>query len=129
MTALSAQVAGTHYAQMSYQPIRLIARLSLDFFQGNILKYLCRYRHKNGIEDLEKARHYARLASELIGSEDVPTDWRTRPAEFIEFCRLNDLPTEVAEIILASIYRDYRDTEARIQTLINNYQNEPDNAN
>ena len=28
------------------------------FLQGNVIKYLCRYRDKNGVEDLRKARHY-----------------------------------------------------------------------
>lgn len=28
------------------------------YLVGNILKYMCRYRHKNGIEDLKKARWY-----------------------------------------------------------------------
>ena len=25
---------------------------------GNVIKYICRWKHKNGIEDLEKARWY-----------------------------------------------------------------------
>ena len=28
------------------------------YLQGNILKYLWRYRHKNGVEDLKKAQWY-----------------------------------------------------------------------
>ena len=28
------------------------------YLQGNIIKYLWRYRYKNGIEDLKKARFY-----------------------------------------------------------------------
>ena len=30
----------------------------LDFLQGNIIKYVCRYEGKNGVEDLMKARRY-----------------------------------------------------------------------
>ena len=30
----------------------------LDFFEGNIIKYVTRWRHKNGIEDLYKAKQY-----------------------------------------------------------------------
>ena len=29
-----------------------------DYCKGNILKYLWRYRHKNGLEDLRKAQVY-----------------------------------------------------------------------
>lgn len=30
----------------------------LDFLQGNIIKYVCRYEGKNSVEDLMKARRY-----------------------------------------------------------------------
>ena len=30
----------------------------MDFFEGNILKYVTRWRHKNGLEDLYKAKQY-----------------------------------------------------------------------
>jgi len=30
----------------------------LDFFEGNIIKYITRWRHKNGMEDLLKAKQY-----------------------------------------------------------------------
>jgi hypothetical protein len=30
----------------------------LDFYEGNICKYLLRWRKKNGVEDLKKAQHY-----------------------------------------------------------------------
>ena len=38
-----------------------IAKNDLSFFQGNVIKYVCRYKHKNGIEDLEKIKHYCDL--------------------------------------------------------------------
>lgn len=31
---------------------------NLDFMQGNIIKYVVRYKNKNGLEDLLKARQY-----------------------------------------------------------------------
>ena len=34
---------------------------NLSFFQGNVVKYVCRYLHKNGVEDLEKIKHYCDL--------------------------------------------------------------------
>jgi hypothetical protein len=30
----------------------------LDFFEGNVIKYVTRWRHKNGIQDLKKAKEY-----------------------------------------------------------------------
>jgi hypothetical protein len=35
-----------------------IFKQNLDFYQGNVVKYICRYKKKNGIEDLLKAREY-----------------------------------------------------------------------
>lgn len=35
-----------------------IQDLKLDFFEGNIIKYVCRHRKKNGRIDLLKARTY-----------------------------------------------------------------------
>lgn len=59
---LSYQVGGSHYKGLGYQPIEFFADIHLDFFKANIIKYLSRWRKKNGVEDLEKARHYAQLA-------------------------------------------------------------------
>lgn len=54
----SVQVGGTHYEKMAIQPWEVIQRGDLDFFEGNVVKYVMRYRDKNGLEDLQKARHY-----------------------------------------------------------------------
>ncbi len=56
--ALQTQVGGMHYKQMPTQPWEIIASHNLDFWEGNVLKYVLRYRTKNGVEDLKKARHY-----------------------------------------------------------------------
>lgn len=52
------QVGGDHYSNMVIQPWEVIERGDLDFWEGNVIKYIMRYRAKNGLEDLEKARHY-----------------------------------------------------------------------
>lgn len=57
------QIGGDHYRTKSIQPWDVMEDwMSLDgfagFLQGNVIKYLCRYRDKNGVEDLLKARHY-----------------------------------------------------------------------
>lgn len=39
---------------------------------GNVIKYICRWKHKNGIEDLKKARWYLnRLISNLEAIENL----------------------------------------------------------
>lgn len=57
MKANDTQVGGTHY-QSDYQHWDLIAKHNFSYLRGCATKYLCRYRKKNGEQDLEKARHY-----------------------------------------------------------------------
>lgn len=47
-----------HYTQGEMEVITAIEGLGLDYHQGNVLKYVARYRYKNGLEDLRKAKWY-----------------------------------------------------------------------
>ena len=47
--------------KFSIQPYEFISKNDLSFFQGNVIKYVCRYLNKNGIQDLEKIKHYCDL--------------------------------------------------------------------
>lgn len=51
------QVGGNHYAN-EIQVWDITAHYNMNFFLGNILKYVCRYDKKNGVEDLQKALSY-----------------------------------------------------------------------
>lgn len=53
------QVGGDHYAKRGIQPLEYILANKLDFCQGNVVKYVTRFRDKNGAEDLKKVIHYA----------------------------------------------------------------------
>tara|TARA_R100001509_G_scaffold118210_1_gene72682 strand:+ start:685 stop:927 length:243 start_codon:yes stop_codon:yes gene_type:complete len=55
------QIGGSHYKNMVIQPYEFISKNELTFFQGNVIKYVCRYKQKNGIQDLEKVIHYCQL--------------------------------------------------------------------
>ena len=55
------QVGGKHYKTFRIQPYEFISKNNLSFFQGNVVKYVCRYKDKNGIQDLEKIIHYCEL--------------------------------------------------------------------
>lgn len=54
-----------HYAHFVIEPITFIMVNDIPFPEGNIIKYVCRWRYKNGIEDLEKARRYIDMLIEL----------------------------------------------------------------
>jgi len=51
------QVAGTHY-QKAIQPWDIISEWKLDFWEGNVVKYILRWKDKDGVQDLKKAKHY-----------------------------------------------------------------------
>lgn len=55
---LDTQVGGDHYKNMPIQPLEYIVANDLQFCEGNVIKYVSRWRYKNGVEDLRKARHY-----------------------------------------------------------------------
>lgn len=63
--ALDIQVAGSHYKEMKIQPVEYIHANNIGYLEGNVIKYVSRWRAKNGIVDLEKARHYLDLLIEL----------------------------------------------------------------
>ena len=62
-----------HYNQAGIECVDAIAAATDDGFQyylqGNIIKYLWRYRYKNGIEDLEKAQWYLNKLIETLEEE------------------------------------------------------------
>ncbi len=55
------QVGGDHYNKYKIQVVDIIDEHNLNFFEGNILKYLLRYKDKNGKQDLEKCLHYLEM--------------------------------------------------------------------
>lgn len=58
MKARDYQVAGDHYAKIEIQPIDYIMANKLGFCEGNVVKYVSRWRNKGGLNDLLKAKHY-----------------------------------------------------------------------
>jgi hypothetical protein len=52
------QIAGTHYKDKAIQPWDYIVSNKLGYLEGNIVKYVSRWKDKGGIDDLRKARHY-----------------------------------------------------------------------
>lgn len=59
------QVAGDHYKSKAIQPWDYIASNNIGYLEGNVIKYVSRWRDKGGVADLEKARHYLDKLIEL----------------------------------------------------------------
>jgi hypothetical protein len=56
------QIGGSHYKKFFIQPYEFISKNNLSFFQGNVIKYVCRYLFKGtAIQDLDKIIHYCEL--------------------------------------------------------------------
>jgi len=64
MSAYDKQVGGSHYKKMKIQPSKFVIENELLFPEGNVIKYICRHRYKNGKEDLEKAVHFIEMIIE-----------------------------------------------------------------
>lgn len=60
------QVGGGHYVEMAIQPADYILKNKLGYAEGNVVKYISRWRKKGGVSDLRKAKHYIDL---LIDTE------------------------------------------------------------
>lgn len=68
MNELENQVGGNHYKDMVIQPVEYIVKNNLGFIEGNVVKYVSRWKSKGGIEDLKKARHFLDI---LIENETI----------------------------------------------------------
>ena len=66
---LAKQVGGSHYKGMAIQPVEFIHRNGIGFVEGCAIKYLCRWRQKNGVEDLKKAKHFIEMLIEMEESK------------------------------------------------------------
>ena len=62
---LNVQVGGAHYKSFVIQPTEYIFMNEIPFIEGNVIKYISRWRTKNGVEDLRKVIHYVELLIHL----------------------------------------------------------------
>lgn len=65
MSALDSQIGGSHYSNMSIQPMEYSMLNGLDPCQHTAIKYISRFREKDGIKDLRKAIHTIELLIEF----------------------------------------------------------------
>ena len=63
--ASSKQIGGDHYSKLKIQPMQYSLANNLNYAQANSIKYITRYKDKNGIEDLKKAIHCIELLIEF----------------------------------------------------------------
>jgi hypothetical protein len=71
MSANTTQVGGDHYTSKTVQPWDAMQSWMDQegfacYLQGNVIKYIARYKEKGGVEDLKKARHYLDKMIEVL---------------------------------------------------------------
>jgi len=81
------QVGGDHYKE-GIQPFDYIEANNLDFFAGNVVKYVTRHSKKNGAEDVQKAIHYL---EEILARE---YKMLVTPGSYVELHESNGAPKE-----------------------------------
>lgn len=67
---LNTQVGGNHYQKYEIQPIEFIVKNNIPFLEANVIKYIVRYKDKNGLEDLKKAKHYLEMLIENYDTKE-----------------------------------------------------------
>ena len=64
------KISPQHYSKYKIEPITFILANELDFCQGNIIKYVLRYKDKNGLEDLQKAKQNIDFLIKKLGDSN-----------------------------------------------------------
>lgn len=68
-----------HYASSKIEPIDYIIANKLSYCEGNVVKYITRWRKKGGIEDLQKAKQYIDFIINKEGTTTVTGDEENIP--------------------------------------------------
>jgi len=92
MGSLEKQIGGNHYKRFKIQPIEFIILNNLNFPEGNVVKYVCRHKFKDGLKDLEKAKHYIEMLIEFRNklNKELP---------LLKFVLANEIPYTEGKII------------------------------
>lgn len=82
MSANDKQVGGDHYSRKAIQHWDYVLANDIPYLEAQIIKYVGRWRDKNGIEDLKKAQHFLEKLieheEEMVDVERQETAHRTR---------------------------------------------------
>ena len=88
VSANSKQVGGKHYSKYGdLQPWDVVIAWKLGYLEGTALKYIARWRDKNGVEDIQKAIHFLEKLIEVEKNkqqtiDDVMHVWQGKPIEW-----------------------------------------------
>ena len=120
MKATDRQVGGDHY-KTGMQPLELATQLNLNPFQLKIVKYVTRYKSKNGRQDLEKAVHIAEMAKELKPKNFIWSGANLWNAEdtMDNYFKSNNIQPLAVNAMNASLYDEWNTVIENVNELIN----------
>lgn len=119
MKATDVQVGGNHYKQFKIQPIEFCMKNGLNACQTNIVKYICRYKDKNGKEDLLKALHYVGLLEQFI-KDGIKCRHTQGEILVQEFCNQNQLTDSQYNVLYFACFLNIENAKYEIEQLIKN---------
>ena len=100
----------TYYHQGNYDVIQFCNDNDIDFTTGNIIKYITRYKYKNGIEDLKKAKEYIRRSNGM--------EYEISLADLVHFNLENNLDYTQGKIIELMLDSEIAQAENVLNDLI-----------
>lgn len=98
VAVLDKQYGGSHYKILAIQPVELINKISANFFQGNVIKYITSHRAKNGVKDLQKAKHYIEMINEFNPGKVYVNEEYVREA-LESYMSVNDLTVDEKDVL------------------------------
>ena len=105
--AFSQQVGGSHYKDLQIQPVDIFDIMNTPAMDAIAIRYVVRWRKKNGLEDLKKAKHSLALICEQgLGHESQMWDF------------LNQFEEDERLILLAIFEHRYGDAMDLVTRLI-----------
>ena len=116
MVANTKQVGGDHY-QDGIQPWDYILSHDLGYLEGNIIKYVTRYKRKNGVQDLQKALHYLEKLIEIQNGGLQPSSTGNRKAN-------KTVQRSSAKEPVCGSATDSRANTSRSETIVQRNQNQ-----
>lgn len=99
------QIGGTHYLGYEISPIEWSLDNNINAGEFSILRYVLRYSDKNGLEDLDKAIHYAYI---LMDRPHAPKNMDAI-SNINNFCVTNALVTHQHNTLVALFNQDYNE--------------------
>ena len=69
--ATDKQVGGDHYKEFVIQPAKFCHVNKIPYLEATAIKYLCRWKKKGGVQDLDKAIHFIELLKEFENASNA----------------------------------------------------------